>query len=225
MPANDDDVLFDGPEGHAVAVQKRRLKPNFRPYEQDREYLFPESTAKYLPANHIARLLSAIIDRIDISAIEAKYRGGGASAYNPRMMLKIWLLGFIYRIYSTRQLARATAEHIAFMWIGGGAKPDFHTLNNFRLNLENDIKTIFREIVQLALKLEMIEGKDIFLDHSKMEASANRHKIIWKKNVKRHSQKIDEELARIFRHVKEVDESENRIFSSNPLSQGSCRLS
>lgn len=208
------DALFEQPEQKEVKrTVDLRPAPKFRRYEQDKEFLFPESTAKYLPHDHIARLLSAIIDRVDISGIEDKYKGGGASAYHPRLMLKLWLLGFIYRIYSTRQLARQTAEHVAFIWISGGATPDFHTLNNFRLNLESDMKTIFREIVQLALKLEMIDGKDIFLDHSKMEANANRHKIVWKKNTERYTQQIEEELARIFRHVKEVDEQENRIFS------------
>lgn len=204
-------LFSKNPEG---TTRRELRKVTFRPYEQQKDYLFPQSTADYLPSNHIARMLSAIIDRIDISQIESKYKGGGASAYNPRMLLKVWLLGFIYRIYSTRQLARSIREHIAFIWMAANAQPDFHTLNNFRLLLESDIKTIFTEILQIALKLEMIDGKDVFIDHTKMEASANRHKIIWRKNVERNSRRIAAELEKIFRHVNEVDVEENRIFSN-----------
>lgn len=60
----------------------------------------------------------------------------------------------------------------------------------------------------------MIDGKDIFIDHSKMEANANRHKIVWKKNVQRNAERIAQELDKIFKRVKEVDEEENSIFSS-----------
>jgi transposase len=192
----------------------RHQKVTFKPYEQQKDYLFPQSTADYLPADHIARLLSTIIDRLDLSQIEARYKGGGASAYHPRMLLKVWLLGFVYRIYSTRQLARAIREHVAFIWVAANSRPDFHTLNNFRLNLEKDIKAIFVEILQTALHLGMIDGKDIFIDHSKMEASANRHKIIWRKNIERNLKIISDELDKIFHHVKEVDAREDRIFSS-----------
>jgi len=194
--------------------RKKLKKVTFKPYEQQKDYLFPPSTADFLSKDHIARMLSAIIDRIDISQVECQYKGGGASAYNPRMLLKVWLLGFIYRIYSTRQLARAIREHVAFIWIAANSKPDFHTLNNFRLLLKNDMKAIFAEILQIALRLDMIDGKDIFIDHTKMEANGNRHKIIWRKNVERNSKLIAAELEKIFTYVSQVDAEENKIFSN-----------
>ena len=40
------------------------------------------------PENDPVRVLDAIVEHLDISAIEATYKGGGASSFDPRMLLK-----------------------------------------------------------------------------------------------------------------------------------------
>ena len=38
------------------------------------------------------------------------YKGGGTSAFNPRMLLKDWILRFVNKIYSSRMLAKDIIE-------------------------------------------------------------------------------------------------------------------
>jgi len=58
-------------------------------YEVNTAYLFPLSTDDYISKNHIARLIHAIVDRQDWSEIIDSYKGGGASAYSPKMLISV----------------------------------------------------------------------------------------------------------------------------------------
>lgn len=189
----------------------------FKPYEIGENYLFPPTTDDYIPKTHIARLISIIIDRMNITFILEKYKGGGTSSYNPRMMLKVWMLGFVYKIYTSRQLESALNEHLAFIWISAGQTPDFRTLNNFRKSLNGEIKKIFKQIVILGMNMGIIEGKDVFVDHTKFEANANRHKISWKKQVDKQHDKINNEIDEIFDYIEKLNDEEDKKCGDNSI--------
>lgn len=189
----------------------------FKTYCQNQQFLLPKDMNDYLSKGHIARLISKIIDMMDIDNIILTYKGGGASAFNPRMLLKVWILGFVYRIYSCRLLAKALRENLPFIWISGNQQPDFHTLNNFRLRLKNEIKKIFREIVIYGIENKIIEGKDVFIDHTKNEANSNKHKIVWKKQVEKQLIRIDEEIDELFRYIDKINQDEEKNFRKRDL--------
>ena len=196
-------------------VKKRKVV--FKKYSQTQEFLLPKNLEEEICDGHVCRLISKIIDEIDLAVLFEKYKGGGASAYNPRMLLKIWILGFINNIYSSRNLAKQTRENITFMWISGKQTPDFRTLNNFRNDLGKNIKVIFKEVVLQGISLGIISGKDIFVDHTKKEANANKHKIVWRKQVERQMKNIDEELDKLFKYIDEVNEKEDSLFGDKDL--------
>lgn len=204
-----EDKLFDIPMQENVS-KLRHNKVVYKPYSTSIEYLLPPNTDDLVPENHIARYLSNVIDSIDISEIEKMYKGGGAPAYHPRMMLKVWLLGYLQRIYTSRKLERALRENIVFMWISGMQRVDFKTLSNFRRNLKDSIESIFKEIVKLLLKRGVISGKDVFVDHTKIEANASKYKIVWKKRVEKQLDKIEGELERLLKYIEEQNEEEDR---------------
>ena len=198
---------------HNQYVQPIKKKIVFKPYSQDQEFLLPKSLNDFVSQGHISRLISTIIDQMDTSYITATYKGGGTSAYDPKLLLKSWILGFIYKIYSCRLLAKNLRENLPFVWISGNQTPNFRTLNNFRLRLKEDIKKIFKAIVTYGLESGIIEGKDIFIDHSKKEANANKYKIVWKKQVEKQLSKIDAELDALFEYIDKVNDEEEEIFA------------
>lgn len=188
---------------------KKHNKITFKSYEQQIDYLLPNSTEDYLPKNHIARLISMLVDKMDLTSIVSKYHGGGASAYHPSMMMKVWLLGFVKKIYTSRKLEKALHENLAFIWISGNQKPDFKTLSNFRILMVDDIKIYFKHFVQMGMELGIISGKDIFVDHTKYQANANPYKMIWKKSLEKRLLKIDEELENLFDYIQKLNDEED----------------
>ncbi len=189
----------------------------FKSYCQEQQFLLPKDMNDFVAKGHIARLISCIIDRMDTNHIASTYKGGGTSSYNPKMLIKAWILGFTYRIYSCRLLAKALRENLPFIWISGNQQPDFRTLNNFRLRLKDEIKKIFKEIIIYGIENKIIEGKDVFIDHTKNEANSNKHKIVWKKQVEKQLVNIDEELDGLFKYIDELNDNEEKIFGHKDL--------
>lgn len=211
-------ILFSDKKIHLKEVKcKKNKKVVFKKYSQNQEFLLPKNINDFIGSGHIARLISTIIDKMDIQFIIDTYKGGGTSSYDPGMMLKSWILAFINRVYSCRLVAKNMRENLAFIWISGNQTPDFHTLNDFRLRLKGDIKKIFKQIVMYALEQGIIQAKDVFIDHTKAEANANKHKIVWKKQVEKQSVKIDAELDELFKYIDKINEDEDKIFRNKDL--------
>lgn len=195
-----------------ITIKKKVV---FKEYSTDQSFIFPHSSDDYISKDHIARLINVIIDRMDISFIINTYNGGGTSSYSPRMLLKVWILGFIYRIYTSRPLAKALRENIAFIWISGHQTVDFRTLNNFRLRLKDDIKKVFKQIVMLGIELGIISGKNVFVDHTKLEANSNKHKIVWKKQVDKRLDNIDSELDKLFEYIDNLNVDDDKKYGDD----------
>jgi len=210
-------ILLFSNKNNGVAKPIKKPKVVFKPYSQNQEFLLPKNLEEEIDVGHVCRLISSIIDEMDLTNIYERYKGGGTSAYNPSMLLKVWILGFVNKIYSSRPLAKALRENVTFMWISGKQNPDFRTLNSFRKSLGKEIHQVFKEIVVSGIKLGIISGKDIFIDHTKVEANANKHKIIWRKNVERRQKSIDEELDDLFDYIDKVNEEEDKIFGDKDL--------
>ena len=104
----------------------------FKPYVPKQIMQLPPSPEEMIPEHHPVRLVNRIIDQIDLSVPERQYKGGGASSYHPRMLLKVVVYAYLCNIYSSRRMEASVKENIHFMWLAGMSQPDHNTINRFR---------------------------------------------------------------------------------------------
>ena len=52
----------------------------------------------------------------------------GAPAYHPRLLLSVWLYGFMTGVRSSRKLEAACCDQLPYLWLTGFQKPDHNTL-------------------------------------------------------------------------------------------------
>lgn len=160
---------------------------------QNQIMLFPPSLDELIPSNHVVRILSAVIDRLDISEILSTYKGGGNSCFDPRMILKVLIYAYLNNIYSSRKIERMLAENICFMWLSGMSRPDYRTINYFRgKRLKTGIDNIFTQVVELLHQEGLLTLDVQYIDGTKIESSSNKYTFVWKKTV----MKYDERLKR-----------------------------
>src|SRR5688572_33367887 len=107
-------------------------KVTFKEYQQHQILLLPPSLEELIAPKNLVRVVNEFIDRIDFRLLEQGYKGGGASNYNPRMMLKVLIYAYSTKLYSSRKIDQALCQNIHFMWLSGMQRPDFRTINNFR---------------------------------------------------------------------------------------------
>lgn len=160
---------------------------------------------------HIARLISEFVDRLNLDPLRETYSGGGALAYDVGMMLKVWLLGYHYGIYTSRPLERHLHESLPFLWISNGQRPDHWTLSDFRRRLQDDIKEVFKGVVQHALMAGAIDGRKVTVDGTIVGANANRHRVLWREWVRKQGTQVEQEINRLAEEINAFGNHEQKI--------------
>src|SRR5690606_24525432 len=147
---------------------------------------------------HLVRLVSAMIDQIDRRILENQYEGGGTSAYDPQMLLKVIIYAYTQRTFSSRQIAKELRENINYMWLSGKNRPDYRTINRVRGKIMKAVvEEVFYGIVEQLLENGMVDMKSYFVDGTKIEANANRYSFVWKKSSRRYKSKLQENVKRL----------------------------
>ncbi|WP_418791688.1 IS1182 family transposase [Phosphitispora sp. TUW77] len=191
--------------------KKGHQKVVFKPYDMNQLSL-PMSLESMIPPQHKVRAVNQVIDEIGIDPLLAKYKGGGAGSYHPKMMLKVLVYGYGRKVWSSRQLARALRENIHFMWLAGGNTP-----NRFR----SDMKTIIDEVFQLLVEYMAAEGlinlEEYYLDGTKIEANANRYSFVWKKSVDKNQKKLREKVKGLLEEIDRANELEDELYGDQDL--------
>lgn len=171
--------------------------------------LLPNNLGDLLSTEHPARVVSAVVDKINIQPILSLYSSIGASSYHPRMLLKILIFGYLENCYSSRKLEKAIRENIAFMWLSGMQRPDHNTINRFRgEKLSEVIREIFSQVVLMLYDEGLVDIKDIYTDGTKIEANANKYTFVWGKAVKKSKERIAKQLQELWNYAAEVAQGE-----------------
>ena len=74
---------------------------------------------------------------------------------------------------------KALREDITFIWLSGGNRLDFRTINTFRSSLMNaTIDEVFTTVMELPIERGQVKLEHYFVDVTKIEANASAHKVI-----------------------------------------------
>ena len=177
----------------------------FKEYDPDQGMLLPPSLEELIGKTHAVRVVSSVIDRIDIGPLAETYKGGGTSSYHPRMLLKVLVYAYLSNIYSSRRIEAAVKENIHFMWLAGMKRPDHHTINRFRgQRLKNHIREVFTQVVLLLIEAGHVDLKAVYTDGTKLEANANKYTFVWAKSIATNKKKMKAQLEELWNYTQGV---------------------
>ena len=190
-------------------MSKRQRKATFRSYNPDQLSLLPPSLDELIEDNHVVRVVRRVIDDLNIDVIVKKYKGGGASSFHPKMMLKILVYGYLSNIYSSRKIEQSVKSNIHFMWLSGMQRPDHNTINRFRNDkLKGVLKEVFAQVVLLMADQGLVDIKTMYVDGTKLEANANKYTFVWGKSIKRNKERIKKQLEELWKYAESVAKEE-----------------
>jgi len=181
------------------------LKPVFKAYNQQQAFLLPPSLDDLIVSNHPVRVVNDVINKVDISPLLSRYKGGGTSSYHPSMLLKVVVYCYLVNIYSSRKMETAIKENIHLMWLSGMQQPDHHTLNRFRGDrLKDALKKVFGQVVQLLADQGLVSLKEVYVDGTKIEANANKYTFVWGNSIKVNKEKMKKQLDELWQQAQQV---------------------
>lgn len=160
-------------------------------------------------ADNEVRLIDLFVDSLDFAdlgfAEPQQSSKGGRPAFHPSDLLKLYLYGYLNQIRSSRKLEKETQINIEVMWLLRGLTPDHNTISNFRKDNPDAIKKVFKATVSLAKNFELIGGKLIAGDGTKLRAQNSKKNNFNVKKLDRHFQYIETKLEEYNKALAEAD--------------------
>ena len=135
--------------------------------------LLPPDLGSLIPEGHLVRVVNDLVDEMDQDLLLAQYKGGGTSAYHPKMLLKVLIYAYSQRTFSSRQIAKALRENVNYMWLSGMSRPDHRTINRFRgVIMPKVVEAVFYEVLEQLLEAGYVDLESYFVDGTKVSSQA-----------------------------------------------------
>jgi transposase len=176
----------------------RNLRPNYA-----QRLLLPPTLDEWVPADHPVRFVRDFVDMLDLRqfGIEESVGEEGRPAYAPDLLLKVWLFGYMERIRSTRGLEKACLQVMPFLWLTGNLHPDHNTLWRFFKAHRAALPKLFKQLVQMAAKAELVGFALHALDGTKMVAVSSTDEALHRKGLEERLKRVDEFIAAYMQEV------------------------
>jgi transposase len=172
--------------------------------------LFPDRIDDYVGEDSPVRVVDVFIDDLDISGLgfRTEPNATGRPSYHPKMMLKLYVYGYLNRVQSSRRLEREAQRNVELMWLTGRLAPDFKTIADFRKDNGEAIRLVCREFVMLCRKLGLLNNTLVAIDGSKFKAVNSRDKNFTRAKMKRRLAEVEASVDRYLTQLTEVDATE-----------------
>src|ERR1700687_2947242 len=139
-----------------------------------------------VPETHLLRLIEKHISFAFVrEKLKESYSEIGRPSIDPELLLRILLIGYLYGISSERKLVEELRMHLAWRWFTGlgfdQEIPHHSTFSKNRHGCFQESKLfeqLFEEIVARCLEAGMVQGDNLSVDGSFVEANASKESRI-----------------------------------------------
>lgn len=175
------------------------------------EYMFPPRLEELLGSTHPARFIREFVSELNLSELGFKVGDvdrQGRPRYSLSLLLRVWLYGYYSKVRSTRGLEQACHERLPFMWLSGMHRRDHNTLHRFFKENKSALKSLFKQTVKVACKLELVDFVYQAVDGSKIASSARWRGSFDEASLKELLSKADKRIAELEKELEQCNERE-----------------
>lgn len=162
--------------------------------------LLPVVLSEQIVAGSFAFALNYLVDQeFDLSELDARFKNDavGASAYDPRVMLKIVLLGYSQGLISSRAIEQACERNVQFIAISGDSRPSHTHIAKFVASLSDQIKALFSQVL-MTCDAQGLIGRDMFaIDGVKLPSNASKERSGTFEELRHRADRLDKAADKI----------------------------
>jgi transposase len=169
---------FEGVHGRKVDETLRHTEPKPRliPVNRNQMRIVPVDVERLIGEEHEARAIWSFVGRLDLASyyqeIGSVEGEGGRPAYDPQVLMSVWIYGYSKGIGSAREIARRTEYDPAFQWIAAMEIINYHTLSDFRISHKESLDRVFIEVLGVLSAEGLIALERTTQDGTKVKACA-----------------------------------------------------
>lgn len=162
--------------------------------------LLPVVLSEQIQPGSFEFALDHLVDHeLDLSALDARFHNDevGASAYDPRVMLKIVLLAYSRGLISSRSIEQACLHNVQFIALSGDAQPSYTHIAKFVRELGEQIKPLFTQVLLTCDRLGLIGRQMFAIDGVKLPANASKERSGTHAELLHRAQRLDKAADKI----------------------------
>lgn len=181
----------------------------YKRYDYKQSLLIPVRLDEQLMAGTLEHAIHTLVEtRMDLSIFEQRYNNDytGRKAYDPKVLLKVVLLGYSRGQISSRKIERACAENIVFMALSCDQRPDHSTIAAFVSSMKEQIQPLFRDVLLVCEELDLLGGTFFALDGCKLSSNASKELSGTHADLKKKKEKLEQKVSQMMQEQIESDQ-------------------
>ncbi len=186
------------------------IKPN-----REQLRLQPLDLETLIPEDHPVRFFWKVCEELDLTNLYADYKitedSEGRPAFDPKVLLCLWIYAYSQGIQSSRELAIACKTRADFMWLCGDITPEYRTLAYFRINHTKALEDAFCKMVMTLKRLGLIKETVFFQDGTKIMANVSAKSFMTKDRLELELEKAQLAYQQFINHPEEGGDMTDRL--------------
>ena len=197
----DDDLPgFEGVYGKKADREAPRAeaKPRLIPVDRKQMRIVPVDVERLIPDDHEARAIWDFVGSLDLAPcygdIGSVEGDAGRPAYDPHVLMSIWVYAYAKGIGSAREIARRTEYDPAFQWLTGMEIINYHTLSDFRVDHKEYLDQLFVQALGIMSAEGLVTLERVAHDGTKVKACAGADGFRREERIKQHLKAAEEQI-------------------------------
>jgi transposase len=149
-------------------------KPKLKPIDREQGLLRPVIVDELVPPDHKARAIWDLTGQLDLSGycskVVSKAGKAGAPAWDPRLLLSVWLYAYSEQMTSAREVARVMEYEPGLVWLSGLGEVNYHKLSEFRAEYPEELKQLMGDLLGTLSREGFVKLECVAHDGTKIQA-------------------------------------------------------
>ena len=150
--------------------------------------------------DHKARAIWELAGRLELSRFQEPVRTergqAGRPAWNPRLLVSVWVYAYSEGISSARQIERLMKHEPGLQWLAGLQEVNHHTLSDFRVAHQEALNELFAQLLGVLEEAGVIRLERVMHDGTKIRAQAGVDTFRRKKTIEQRLEQARERAQR-----------------------------
>src|ERR1700740_3084956 len=156
---------------------------------------------RLIEEEHLARAIWGLIGRLDLSSFYAGIANsaveGGPPAFDPQLLISLWVYAYSQGIGSVREVARRCEYDPAFQWLTGLLEVNYHTLADFRVDRHQELDELFTQVLASLSKEGLITLEQVMQDGTKIKALASTRSYQREGTIREHLERARQRVEQM----------------------------
>ena len=164
-------------------------KPRFQPIDRQQLCWRTVDVERLVAEDHSVRAIWEFVGKLDLSGYSKGVRAvegvAGRPLLNPQLLISLWIYAYSQGVGSARAIEKLCRYDPAYQWLTGMEAVNAHSLSDFRVEHEQELKALFVQILGLLNAEGLITLERVTQDGTKILASAARDSFRSREGIKK----------------------------------------